>query len=163
MLLRSTGSWTRPRSRRSCSRRSASSRAAALRCRRSAPSSSRVGKSTRLNSSYTYIYPLSLHDASPIYGIVDKAAEPQELFEAIRIVARGGAALPALGPEQLESREEHTSELQLHLYLPSFPTRCFSDLRDRGQGRGAAGAVRGDPHRRARRRCAAGARPRAAR
>jgi DNA-binding NarL/FixJ family response regulator len=35
-------------------------------------------------------------------GIVDKAAEPQELFEAIRIVARGGAALPALGPEHLE-------------------------------------------------------------
>src|SRR5919201_1063325 len=30
-------------------------------------------------------------------GIVDKAAEPQELFEAIRVVARGGAALPALG------------------------------------------------------------------
>jgi DNA-binding NarL/FixJ family response regulator len=36
-------------------------------------------------------------------GIVDKAAEPQELFEAIRIVARGGAALPALGPELLEA------------------------------------------------------------
>jgi DNA-binding NarL/FixJ family response regulator len=36
-------------------------------------------------------------------GIVDKAAEPQELFEAIRIVARGGAALPALGPEHLEA------------------------------------------------------------
>jgi DNA-binding NarL/FixJ family response regulator len=35
-------------------------------------------------------------------GIVDKAAEPQELFEAIRIVARGGAALPPLEPEQLE-------------------------------------------------------------
>ena len=36
-------------------------------------------------------------------GIVDKAAEPQELFEAIRIVARGGAALPTLGPEHLEA------------------------------------------------------------
>src|SRR4029077_4678415 len=36
-------------------------------------------------------------------GIVDKAAEPQELLEAIRIVARGGAALPALGPEPLEA------------------------------------------------------------
>jgi DNA-binding NarL/FixJ family response regulator len=35
-------------------------------------------------------------------GIVDKAAEPEELFEAIRIVARGGAALPPLEPEQLE-------------------------------------------------------------
>jgi DNA-binding NarL/FixJ family response regulator len=36
-------------------------------------------------------------------GIVDKSAEPQELFEAIRIVARGGSALPPLEPEMLEA------------------------------------------------------------
>jgi DNA-binding NarL/FixJ family response regulator len=36
-------------------------------------------------------------------GIVDKAADPQELFEAIRIVSRGGAALPPLDPETLEA------------------------------------------------------------
>jgi DNA-binding NarL/FixJ family response regulator len=36
-------------------------------------------------------------------GIVDKAADPQELFEAIRIVARGGSALPPLAPEQLDA------------------------------------------------------------
>ena len=36
-------------------------------------------------------------------GIVDKAADPQELFEAIRIVARGGFALPPLEPEHLEA------------------------------------------------------------
>ncbi len=36
-------------------------------------------------------------------GIVDKAAEAQELFEAIRIVARGGSALPRLEPEMLEA------------------------------------------------------------
>ena len=36
-------------------------------------------------------------------GIVDKAADPQELFEAIRIVARGGGALPPLDPETLEA------------------------------------------------------------
>jgi DNA-binding NarL/FixJ family response regulator len=36
-------------------------------------------------------------------GVVDKATEPQELFEAIRIVARGGSALPPLEPEYLES------------------------------------------------------------
>jgi DNA-binding NarL/FixJ family response regulator len=36
-------------------------------------------------------------------GIVDKAAEPQELFEAIRIVARGGWALPPLEPETLDA------------------------------------------------------------
>jgi DNA-binding NarL/FixJ family response regulator len=35
-------------------------------------------------------------------GIVDTAAEPQELFEAIRIVARGGLSLPPLDPEQLD-------------------------------------------------------------
>jgi DNA-binding NarL/FixJ family response regulator len=36
-------------------------------------------------------------------GIVDKAAEPQELFEAIRIVARGGTAMPPLEAETLEA------------------------------------------------------------
>src|SRR4051794_8753258 len=35
-------------------------------------------------------------------GIVDRAADPQPLFEAIRIVARGGFALPPLEPEQLD-------------------------------------------------------------
>jgi DNA-binding NarL/FixJ family response regulator len=36
-------------------------------------------------------------------GIVDKAAEPPELFEAIRIVGRGGSSLPPLEPEHLEA------------------------------------------------------------
>jgi DNA-binding NarL/FixJ family response regulator len=36
-------------------------------------------------------------------GLVDKEAEPEELFEAIRVVARGGFALPPLEPEHLES------------------------------------------------------------
>jgi DNA-binding NarL/FixJ family response regulator len=36
-------------------------------------------------------------------GMVDKAAAPDELFEAIRVVARGGSALPALEPEQLDA------------------------------------------------------------
>jgi DNA-binding NarL/FixJ family response regulator len=36
-------------------------------------------------------------------GIIDKSAEPEELFEAIRIVARGGTALPPLEAEQLEA------------------------------------------------------------
>ena len=36
-------------------------------------------------------------------GLVDKAAEPKELFEAIRVVARGGTVLPPLGPEQLDA------------------------------------------------------------
>jgi DNA-binding NarL/FixJ family response regulator len=36
-------------------------------------------------------------------GIVDKAADPRALFEAIRVVARGGTALPPLEPEQMDA------------------------------------------------------------
>ena len=36
-------------------------------------------------------------------GLVDKAQEPRVLFEAIRVVARGGQALPPVGPEALEA------------------------------------------------------------
>jgi len=35
-------------------------------------------------------------------GVVDKAAEPAELFEAIRVVARGGSALPPLEREEMD-------------------------------------------------------------
>jgi DNA-binding NarL/FixJ family response regulator len=36
-------------------------------------------------------------------GLVDKSAEPEELFEAVRIVARGGTALPALAASELDA------------------------------------------------------------
>jgi DNA-binding NarL/FixJ family response regulator len=36
-------------------------------------------------------------------GVVDKSAEPAELFDAIRVVARGGEALPPLDPHQLDA------------------------------------------------------------
>jgi DNA-binding NarL/FixJ family response regulator len=36
-------------------------------------------------------------------GLVDKAAEPVELFEAIRVVARGGSALPPLEAAELDA------------------------------------------------------------
>jgi DNA-binding NarL/FixJ family response regulator len=36
-------------------------------------------------------------------GLVDKSADPRELFEAIRVVARGGLALPPLDPEHLDA------------------------------------------------------------
>jgi DNA-binding NarL/FixJ family response regulator len=36
-------------------------------------------------------------------GLVDKAAPPAELFEAIRLVARGGSALPPLTRAQLDA------------------------------------------------------------
>jgi DNA-binding NarL/FixJ family response regulator len=35
-------------------------------------------------------------------GLVDKAAEPAELFEAIRVVARGGSALPPLDRDEMD-------------------------------------------------------------
>ncbi len=36
-------------------------------------------------------------------GAVDKAADPSELFEAIRVIARGGTALPPLEPYRLDA------------------------------------------------------------
>jgi DNA-binding NarL/FixJ family response regulator len=36
-------------------------------------------------------------------GVVDKAAEPDELFEAVRVVARGGTSLPRLPPSELDA------------------------------------------------------------
>jgi DNA-binding NarL/FixJ family response regulator len=36
-------------------------------------------------------------------GLIDKAADPRELFEAVRVVARGGSALPPLDPEHLDA------------------------------------------------------------
>ena len=36
-------------------------------------------------------------------GVVDKAEEPRELFEAIRVVARGGTMLPPLEPYRLDA------------------------------------------------------------
>src|SRR5215211_1417070 len=85
-------------------------------------------KSTRLNSSHTEIYTLSLHDALPIclrhtlvgYAIHHGASFVwAALFEAMRLRA----------PRDVPGRsEEHTSELQSHRDLHSFPTRRSSDL-----------------------------------
>src|SRR3954447_16086631 len=36
-------------------------------------------------------------------GLVDKAAEPEALFDAIRVVARGGTALPPVDAAELEA------------------------------------------------------------
>ena len=38
-----------------------------------------------------------------VAGVVDKAAEPAALFEAARVVARGGTALPPLPPAELDA------------------------------------------------------------
>src|SRR5476649_2489859 len=85
-------------------------------------------KSTRLNSSHTVIYTLSLHDALPIY-------EPsgQVHVRGRRADLVGHSRHRDLAVDQdLESvpvrSEEHTSELQSHSDLHSFPTRRSSDL-----------------------------------
>src|SRR5882672_9958919 len=85
-------------------------------------------KSTRLNSSHTVIYTLSLHDALPI-----SIRRPRYTLSAAALADRSPTA-PArrslsLGSLACDRRsEEHTSELQSHSDLHSFPTRRSSDL-----------------------------------
>src|SRR5476649_269291 len=85
-------------------------------------------KSTRLNSSHTVIYTLSLHDALPIShhryrgNRRGKGRDPQFGADTYH-------RAPARGRAHGERRsEEHTSELQSHSDLHSFPTRRSSDL-----------------------------------
>src|SRR5215218_96996 len=85
-------------------------------------------KSTRLNSSHTVIYTLSLHDALPIF--VPFAIL---IICSKRIRCASGLFHPtplAPVPKVLDGKrsEEHTSELQSHSDLHSFPTRRSSDL-----------------------------------
>src|SRR5476649_2960372 len=85
-------------------------------------------KSTRLNSSHTEIYTLSLHDALPIL-------EVSRLVTASICSERANPSLSLIAPSPEEMSgvvdarsEEHTSELQSHRDLHSFPTRRSSDL-----------------------------------
>src|SRR5882672_2868014 len=85
-------------------------------------------KSTRLNSSHTEIYTLSLHDALPISKLAEIV-----VFDALTVggllVAAFGAPVAAVKMLADGDRsEEHTSELQSHRDLHSFPTRRSSDL-----------------------------------
>src|SRR5882672_439680 len=85
-------------------------------------------KSTRLNSSHTVIYTLSLHDALPIYG--GDSNPNGSSFESIAWACGLLAAtrrLLVFCTVHVRS-EEHTSELQSHSDLHSFPTRRSSDL-----------------------------------
>src|ERR1044072_8295254 len=85
-------------------------------------------QSTRLNSRHTEIYTLSLHDALPISPaqqvipaaiVAQKANAPAPYFRQIR-----GCQLQSVSCRSAE----HTSELQAHRDLHSFPTRRSSDL-----------------------------------
>src|SRR5476649_831447 len=85
-------------------------------------------KSTRLNSSHTVIYTLSLHDALPIYQFQNTATlgKKTQKQKTRKKIARKNVSAQRL----LRTRrsEEHTSELQSHSDLHSFPTRRSSDL-----------------------------------
>src|SRR5476649_2027377 len=85
-------------------------------------------KSTRLNSSHTVIYTLSLHDALPIL---------MRILEGQNLSPLWGCACVESGDSEIDPddmrwwswrSEEHTSELQSHRDLHSFPTRRSSDL-----------------------------------
>src|SRR5476649_2356561 len=85
-------------------------------------------KSTRLNSSHTEIYTLSLHDALPIWTGTNEVINAT----ANNVVLNSGSSYiygqPGnAGTNNIRS-EEHTSELQSHRDLHSFPTRRSSDL-----------------------------------
>src|SRR5476649_1555833 len=85
-------------------------------------------KSTRLNSSHTVIYTLSLHDALPILfgshvrGGTNDGTGVGEVAAAFYFLGQA-----EVGDVRFRS-EEHTSELQSHSDLHSFPTRRSSDL-----------------------------------
>src|SRR5476649_2059455 len=85
-------------------------------------------KSTRLNSSHTEIYTLSLHDALPIYGYVAQEVHGRGLRFEEGSRRSSHAVLQQLSSAVLHRSEEHTSELQSHRDLHSFPTRRSSDL-----------------------------------
>src|SRR5476649_1942232 len=90
--------------------------------------SSQDRKSTRLNSSHTVIYTLSLHDALPISLLLLGGAVgvDEVAYDEVR-VDDARDRHPAAG-DLLARSEEHTSELQSHSDLHSFPTRRSSDL-----------------------------------
>src|SRR5882672_9339333 len=85
-------------------------------------------KSTRLNSSHTVIYTLSLHDALPILMLVEShegaGGRDYQANTALEMVVGDAAHVDHV---KIRS-EEHTSELQSHSDLHSFPTRRSSDL-----------------------------------
>src|SRR5476649_493800 len=85
-------------------------------------------KSTRLNSSHTVIYTLSLHDALPISSPESPLTPLGTSMATIGKPLRSAAANVSLADPSSSRSEEHTSELQSHSDLHSFPTRRSSDL-----------------------------------
>jgi DNA-binding NarL/FixJ family response regulator len=75
-------------------------------------------------------------------GVVDKAADPSELFEALRRVARGGTALPPLSAEEFDDAARRADPEDLAL---------LAMLVDRTSQAEVAETLRLDPRRVARR------------
>src|SRR5476649_1794667 len=85
-------------------------------------------KSTRLNSSHTVIYTLSLHDALPIF-FTSLGCGSVSTWQPLCGLRQIHSCLTQSRGELTYARsEEHTSELQSHSDLHSFPTRRSSDL-----------------------------------
>src|SRR5882672_739661 len=85
-------------------------------------------KSTRLNSSHTVIYTLSLHDALPIWPSLSWNPLPSPSKLLLLASPPAAAAVLSRPCPSTPRSEEHTSELQSHSDLHSFPTRRSSDL-----------------------------------
>src|SRR5476649_1981900 len=112
------------------------------------PSATRDRKSTRLNSSHTVIYTLSLHDALPICHLAHQLAKFESAL-GVAVVADADARHHHLRLAVRDARsEEHTSELQSHSDLHSFPTRRSSDLPPRTSARQVRVRARGRGSRR---------------
>src|ERR1035437_3292071 len=86
-------------------------------------------KSTRLNSSHTNIYTLSLHDALPISSAVKLCCIGLKSYPFTNYQLHPPHPIRARPYDRKIRSEEHTSELQSHQYLHSFPTRRSSDLK----------------------------------
>src|ERR1044072_5147683 len=103
-------------------------------------------KRTRLNSSHTEIYTLSLHDALPISVEVPRAVHPEVAAQAVAVGGVGEHVLAVRAHAEHVRSEEDTSELQSHRDLHSFPPRRSSDLgrgaTSRPSGSGCSGCCR---------------------
>jgi DNA-binding NarL/FixJ family response regulator len=63
-------------------------------------------------------------------GLVDKAAEPVELFDAIRVVARGGSALPPVDSVELEAAAHRIEPEDLALLAMLVDRTSAADVAD---------------------------------
>src|SRR3954470_233228 len=63
-------------------------------------------------------------------GVVDKSAPPEELFEAIRVIARGGSALPPLDREQLDAAAHRVEPEDLALLAMLMDRTAPADVAD---------------------------------